>query len=475
MKRFFPILIVIFIEGYAILASELIALRSLISYVGNGSDIVSIVIAGVLLPLACGYYYGGIKAHVHLSLRKRLIKNFVLAMLFIAVGLSPVGMDLFFMLLSRAGMENRLLMTPLFVTFFVAPPIFLLGQTIPLCTRLFRNLSASRIAGATLLSSTLGSFLGALFTTLVLMAFFGLHVAVLFVALLLLVCIALLQRKLTLRTMGFPILVMLICTFFNSSFIFKAAHIYYQNTYNTARILPSKVNESKLLTLNKAPAAGYNPKTDKVFPYVEMAEQLFIEPLLNERKEKRDILVLGAGGFTFGRNDAYNLYTYVDIDPDVKELSEKYFLGKPLTANKKFVPDAARSFLLDAISEQRTYDLIFIDAYNGEMWIPEDLVTQDFFAQVRRVLKPEGIAVANLVVNPTFNDDYSLHLDSTFSSVFPAALRLPLNQIEAWKRDPDYRMNVLYLGFKAPSEKAGPLYTDRRNPVFWDKPADRRE
>jgi hypothetical protein len=472
MLRFAPLLFIIFIEGYAVLASELIAIRGLISYVGNGSDIVSIIIAGVLLPLAAGYYYGGMTAHNRKPVRARLIRNFTLALLFLVLGLSPVGMDTFFMGLSEIGITNRLLLAPLYVLVFLIPPTFLLGQTIPLSARLFRDQTASRIAGHTLLWSTVGSFLGSIFSTLVLMAFFGVHVAVLFVAILLLIAIAMLNRKLTLRTMGVPALLVLVCLLLNASFIFSAAHIYYQNQYNTARILTTPKNDSKLLSLNKAPSAGYNPTTDGAFPSITQAEELLLKPLL-EAEPKRDILVLGAGGFTFGRNDTHNHYTYVDIDPDLKELTEKFFLQKTLTANKKFVPEAARAFLVDALREGKKFDLVYIDAFNGEMWVPEDLVTQDFFGQVREVLKPDGIASANMVLNPTYADDYSRNLDHTFDSVFPATLRFPVTMVDVWSKSPDYRLNVLYIGFKAASEKAVSTYTDNKNRVFWDKPLNR--
>ncbi len=474
MLRFAPLLFIIFIEGYAILAAELIAIRGLISYVGNGSDIVSIIIAGVLLPLAAGYYYGGITANNRKPIRGRLIRNFTIALLFLVLGLSPLGMDVFFMGLSQAGLTNRLLLAPLYVLVFLVPPTFLLGQTIPLSTRLFRDQTPSRIAGHTLLWSTIGSFLGSIFSTLVLMAFFGVHIAVLFMAALLLLAIAMLNRKLTARTMGIPVAIMLFCLLINASFIFSAANIYYQNQYTTARILTHPETGARLMTLNKAPSAGYNPKTDGVFASITQAEELLLKPLLAS-DPKRDILVLGAGGFTFGRNDEHNNYTYVDIDPDLKEITEKFFLEKPLTPNKKFVTTAARAFLVDALREDKKFDLVYIDAFNGEMWVPEDLVTQDFFGQVREVLKPDGIASANMVLNPTYADGYSRNMDHTFGSVFPATLRFPVAMIDVWNKAEDYRMNVLYIGFKDASEKKASTYTDNKNRVFWDKPLDRNQ
>jgi hypothetical protein len=57
---FSPLLLgAIAIEGYAVLAVELLAIRQLTPYVGNATDTVAIVIAAVLLPLAFGYEAGG--------------------------------------------------------------------------------------------------------------------------------------------------------------------------------------------------------------------------------------------------------------------------------------------------------------------------------------------------------------------------------------------------------------------------------
>jgi len=49
----------ILLEGYVVLASELIAIRTLVPFVGSGTEVIAIVISAVLLPLAVGYHIGG--------------------------------------------------------------------------------------------------------------------------------------------------------------------------------------------------------------------------------------------------------------------------------------------------------------------------------------------------------------------------------------------------------------------------------
>jgi spermidine synthase len=159
----------------------------------------------------------------------------------------------------------------------------------------------------------------------------------------------------------------------------------------------------------------------------------------------------------------------VDIDPDLKKLSEDHFLGQKLTPNKHFIAKPARAFMIDAIARKQKFDLVYIDVFNADPWIPEDLVTQDFFEQVRKVLKPNGIAGANFIISPNFTNDYSLRLDQTFRSVFPAMMHLPLYDMDAWEQNPLYMMNVLYMGYNTPLSRSGTIYTDDRNSIFWDK------
>ena len=70
-----------------------------------------------------------------------------------------------------------------------------------------------------------------------------------------------------------------------------------------------------------------------MFPYIRYIEENFLATI--PAGEKKQILVLGAGGFTLGRDDDVNNYTYVDVDKTLLPLSEKYFLNKKLGGNKK--------------------------------------------------------------------------------------------------------------------------------------------
>ena len=93
------LLAAIALEGYVVLAVELLAIRQLTPYVGNATDTVAIVIAAVLLPLAFGYEAGGrsgLGAGDEFGVRRRLARNLLIAALILGLGLSHPSLVAFF-------------------------------------------------------------------------------------------------------------------------------------------------------------------------------------------------------------------------------------------------------------------------------------------------------------------------------------------------------------------------------------------
>ncbi|WP_219851814.1 hypothetical protein, partial [Methylibium rhizosphaerae] len=72
-------------------------------------------------------------------------------------------------------------------------------------------------------------------------------------------------------------------------------------------------------------------------PYIERMQRLLLDELGLSGKQ---VLVLGAGGFTLSVGDASNRYTYVDIDPHIRFVAERQFIRGPI--NGRFVAEDAR-------------------------------------------------------------------------------------------------------------------------------------
>lgn len=233
------------VEGYVVLAVELLAIRQLTPYVGNATDTVAIVIAAVLLPLAFGYEAGGRVrfapgrapggdaagapgadapeiaradqglggspdrgaspgAGPEAGVRRRLTRNLLLAALILSFGLSHPYLVAFFGALDGVGITHRLVQTALHAGLFLVYPVYLLGQTVPLVAHCSTGASLPRSTGLMLFFSTFGSFLGSVVSTLVLMTFWGVHATVAFTLGLLVLLAGLIGRRTWARAKQVP-------------------------------------------------------------------------------------------------------------------------------------------------------------------------------------------------------------------------------------------------------------------------------
>lgn len=466
--------LIILIEGYVVLAAELLAIRQIIPFVGSGTDTVSIIIAAVLMPLACGYYVGGrYKSNIQmtggtLSIRQKLTKNILIASFFIALGLSFIGVDTFFLTLLQSGVHNRILLTTIYALALIVTPVFLLGQTVPLVSNYFSSKKLSQITGKMLFTSTVGSFLGSVISTIILMRYLGVNntVNVLFILLTFLVFL-LSKNKLSER----PLLMVGITVsmlFLNSTAMLGQANIVATNAYNTVTV--EQDSAGRYLGMNGSSSSKIGVNGEK-YAYVEYIEKHFLIPLINDATPK-NILVVGAAGFTFGLEDNHNQYTYVDIDPDIKKIAEEYFLPKKLGPNKKFKGEDIRAYMA---TNQFKYDLILLDAYSSRNAIPETLVTQNFFKKMKESLADNGVLVTNFITSPNFSDSFSRRLDNTFRSVFPQYNRHVLSaEYNAFALNPAVQANVVYSYYKVADVDSTTIYTDNLNTTSFDRSSDNR-
>jgi spermidine synthase len=461
--------IVIILEGYVVLSSEMLAIRQTIPFVGSGTDTVSIVIAAVLMPLAFGYYAGGrFKAGPAQNIRGKLVTNIVIAQAIFMVGLSYYPLSTFFFSLMELGIKNRLALTTIYALLFLVVPVYLLGQTIPLVSNYFLKQRLSRITGRMLFLSTLGSFLGAVFSTLVLMAFVGVHYTVVILSALLTILVLLLSRRRMPAPIAYSFIILLFTFLANSDSAMKKFNIVEDNQYNNVMVLEDAYKNRHMM-LNLTASSMYNDAGGK-HKYIEFVEKQLIDPI-REGREPKEILVIGAGAFTFGHGDDFNNYDYVDLDASLQKISEDYILKDKLGKTKHFHAMEARAFLAGT---DKKYDAVFLDAYNGDLTIPEHLVTKEFYMQVRNHMKDHGTLAGNFILSPNFESIFSRTLDNTIRSVFPYVSRHIISQdYSMWNESENLITNVIYLYTKHPEENTDKVYTDNRNTIFYDKPQTR--
>lgn len=462
---------IIIIEGYIVLSTELLAIRQTIPFIGSGTDTISIIIAAILMPLAFGYHAGGEfqpkkKNGKILTVRDKLLRNIIMAALILLPGLSIQFLIWFFSEISDLGIKNRLLQTAIYSGLFLVVPVYLLGQTVPLITNYFSKERLAHITGKIMFFSTLGSFLGATVSTLVLMALFGVHHTVTLNFLLMSVLVILMSKRLTdkkvLMMMGIFACALLI----NANYAMQKSGIVLNNQYNTV-ITRQSINGDNYLFLNGNYSSMYNPRTHRKYNCIEFVEKIALAPIA-KAEPRKDVLVIGAGGFTFGHNDNHNNFTYVDIDKDLKKVAEAKILEEPIGKNKTFIAQPARAFLR---STDKKYDLIYLDTHLGGLSIPEQLITREFFMQIKNVMKDKGILVTNFIASPNFNNTFSRSIDNTFRSVFPHVSRVVIgDEYAVWNDSKKLLANTTYIYRHEDDYDMGSIYTDDKNTLFLEKP-----
>jgi spermidine synthase len=148
-----------------------------------------------------------------------------------------------------------------------------------------------------------------------------------------------------------------------------------------------------------------------VFPYVRMS---FAGLIANPEPEQ--VLMIGLGGGTIS-NVLLELYPelkidIVEVDPAVLKVAGEFFSFRETDRSKVHIMDG-RVFTRRALQQGRRYDLIILDAYTGE-YIPEHLMTVEFLQDVKGLLTPHGVVVAN-----TFAVSRLYHHESTtYAAVF---------------------------------------------------------
>jgi spermidine synthase len=104
----------------------------------------------------------------------------------------------------------------------------------------------------------------------------------------------------------------------------------------------------------------------------------------------------------------------VEIDPEVTHVVYEY-LGLPRSSTIRSFNEDGRWFVMNSKDKGR-YDFIFGDAFN-DLSIPYHLTTREFAQQMKALLKPDGLLIANLIDSVTeglFLPSYIRTLEEVF-------------------------------------------------------------
>jgi len=156
-----------------------------------------------------------------------------------------------------------------------------------------------------------------------------------------------------------------------------------------------------------------------IFDYTQMMlSGLYLDP------NPKRILVIGEGGGTIPTalqemfpNTQIDL---VELDKAVDGVARNYFEFKPGPNTYVFIEDG-RVFVKRIASQKPNYDMVLLDAFDAD-YIPEHMLTKEFLEEVRAIMVPRGVIVANTFSDSALYD----HESATYRAVFGSFFNLKL-------------------------------------------------
>jgi len=424
--------VVVFIASFCTLVIELVAGRIMAPYVGVSLYTWTSIIGVVLAGISIGAYLGG-------RLADRYPRSSTLGWLLFFSGLGAFSISPLTNLVGGAQFQTSLMSRILLITtivFFI--PSCLLGMISPVVVKLtLNNLDKTgNVVGKIYAFSTLGSILGTFATGFFLISWIGTRSILLTMGIILIIsalvfgsffkskkALALFFLFLFLSAFlpfvglrvyaaakpaefSFPTSPMeSLKAFYNYAFrppLEEETYFFKESNYYTIKlktsIKGSNGNFLESLVLDHL-IHSYTDLEDPLYleyDYIRIYEEMVRWQVKKGRSLKA--LFLGGGGYTFPRFiDAKYPKAEIDvveIDPEITRTAEKYLGVSENTKIRTFNEDG-RWFVMNC-RDKGTYDFIFGDAFN-DLSIPYHLTTKEFAMQLKSLLKPDGVLMANVI------------------------------------------------------------------------------
>ncbi|CAN5394230.1 fused MFS/spermidine synthase [soil metagenome] len=400
----FLLALIVFVGGISSIAIEVSASRLIGPYFGSSTFIWANLIGLTLLYLTLGYFLGG-------RLADRWPSTNLLYVITAVAGVSTATIPFLagpILRLSLAAFDNvdvgtfygSLLGTLL----LFAVPITALGCVSPFAVRIrtVNVQSAGNTAGSLYALSTVGSIIGSVLPTFLLVPVFGTRTTFMILAFALLIpslVVLFLSKAMREAAVvgGFVVFAACLPILDNGGLIRPpetGVVIHEAETrYNYVQVLQR--GDETLLALNEGHAVHsiYNPNnllTQGPWDYFMVA------PYFNEDTQPEDVdsmLMIGLAAGTVSKQftNAYGDVPIdgVEIDGEIAEIGREYFdMTEP---NLNVIVADGRYFLTQT---DKTYDVIGIDAYR-QPYIPFHLTTREFFQEAKDQLTDDGVVVVN--------------------------------------------------------------------------------
>jgi predicted membrane-bound spermidine synthase len=428
----------VFIASFCTMVIELSAGRVLAPHVGISLYTWTSIIGVVLAGISAGAWAGGVLADRHPAPRTLgwLLLGAGLTALLIVPATSFLAGDEG--LLESSRIATTLLSRVVLLSFllFFLPSLFL-GMISPVAVRLaVRDVdTAGRVVGKIYAFSTFGSIVGTFVTGFWLVAAFGTRATLVGTGIVLIASALLLGDLLGRRGPIYAGAVII------GGVLFANAQ--------TRTVLPPRhdpVLHSGIGTIHFDESQYYTIRVERTLreDNGETINALHLDHLVHSYSDLRDpayleydylrafrdgivqvarrranfrLLFIGGGGYTLPRlvvtEYPHAHVDVIEIDAEVTRTARQFF-GVPRSPRLRTVNADARWWAMRAREEP--YDAIFIDAFN-DLSVPYHLTTREATVDLVRMLRPDGVLVANVIDdyrNGRFLASYVKTLESVF-------------------------------------------------------------
>jgi predicted membrane-bound spermidine synthase len=395
---------VVFISSFCTLVIELVAGRILAPYIGVSLYTWTSIIGVVLAGISVGAYLGGILAD-------RRPTHATLGYLLFFSGIGAFSIPPLTNLVGGLDVKTSLMLrTLIFTAIIFFAPSCLLGMISPVVVKLtLQNLNRTgNVVGKIYAFSTLGSILGTFATGFFLISWMGTRLIIFSMGAILIVSGAVFGgflRRRKLNALLFALCIGLAWSVYGHAFIPSQnaeTYFYKESNYYTIKVQKKESSEDdsrlEALVLDHL-IHSYTDLEDPLhleYEYIKLYEELLTRHL--RTRESFSALFIGGGGYTFPRYLEARFpeakIDVVEIDPEVTRVAEKY-LGLSREGRIRTYNQDARWFAMNC-REAGQYDFIFGDAFN-DLTIPYHLTTVEFSALMSKLLKPDGLLLANII------------------------------------------------------------------------------
>ena len=438
--------------GAVVMVYEIVGSRVIAPYIGTSTYTWTSLIGVILAALSLGYWLGGKWAD-------RNAKVTVLAaVIFFAGGMVAVTVlvkEPVLSVLSSASMPIEAASVAAAILLF-APASVLLGIVAPYAVRLsVEDIEhTGRTVGRLYALSTIGSITGTFLAGFVLIPFVGTN-RTLYILAASLFSISVAIAPLAAERAKVALLVIFVLGIaFNEGYsLLLNATINYHDIdteYNRVRIFDTVKNGRPLR------AMSIDPYIYQSSIYLDTGESgasymryFGLASHFNPGFERS--LIIGGAGYGFPqkylKDYPNSTIEVVEIDPGMTKLAKKHFNLRDDPRLKSIHLDG-RVFLNKGKS--KTYDVVFIDAFNSLFSIPFQMTTIEAVVEIRRVLKEDGVVVVN-IGSPVTGDGsrFLAAEEATYGTVF--------KNVRLFKVNPDKPDGMIQNVILIASEEPLPL------------------